>query len=212
MLTSNCLLNPIISDWRWFIALGIPLLELITVLILLILESRKVQRLLGKIVLLVVGMLFGLFIAYVSFVFLFIFLLEEYDKPIASNYFAVNAAIKNTCFLDPNRVHCPKTFEEIIAIEPQRFNDLLKGKTVAYNYNPENNNYTLFVLNDNNRGVIFDPNFKQRNENGYDFLDIHVNSCNISDMPDIYESSNNQSAELREYLYSVWKSLHFKTY
>lgn len=120
-------------------------------------------------------LLFGLVISLSGILFIYILFQEEADDPIASIYFPLNAAIKNTCFQDPLRNHCPKSVSELIAIQPQDFTRLTSGRGLTYQYYPETNQYTLVVRHDAIRGVIFDPRLEQNGEP--DFKDVNIDSC-----------------------------------
>jgi hypothetical protein len=77
-------------------------------------------------------------------------------NPAASQFFVINAAIKNTCFIDPERNNCPQTLEEIGYIEPKAFETMIQNNQVNYVYYPETNQYSLVVRYHPTRAVIFD--------------------------------------------------------
>lgn len=107
------------------------------------------------------------------------------DYPPSTSYHSLNAAIKNTCFLDPQRNHCPKIVQDIISIEPDNFTKLTENAHITYQYYPETNEYTLIVRNNNlwvngYRVAIFDPRLAtvKNYGNGVDFFDADVAWCN----------------------------------
>ncbi len=133
-----------------------------------------------------------------AFVFLSFFLLRAFfsaffrdDLPPSTQFHNLNAAIKNTCFLDPEKKHCPYTVEEIIQIEPQTFIKQTKDVRLTYQYYPETNDYTLIIRNvdpavNNDRVAIFDSRFpKIKNTYGsrsyganIDFVEERIIKCN----------------------------------
>lgn len=136
---------------------------------------KKSKNLVVRIISLMVSVLLVTFLGFASLLLREIYF-ELYDFPIASEYFVLNAAVKNTCYLDPQRNHCPKSLEDLIAIEPERFREMLRGKEAYYWYYPERNEYTLLVRHDSHRGVIFDPRFSEIS--GYaDFANITLRKC-----------------------------------
>lgn len=123
------------------------LLQRITV----IQSSRPIQRaLLGGLML--VGMYPFLLIVFV--------LLELFVNPLgtpaASQFFVINAAIKNTCFIDPEKNNCPQTLAEIGYIEPRAYQEMIAHNQVNYVYDPQKNLYTLVVRYHPTRAVVFD--------------------------------------------------------
>ncbi len=89
-----------------------------------------------------------------------------------SRFFTINAAIKNTCFIDPKRDHCPHTLEEISYIEPEEYQRMLRGSQVQYRYYPEQNIYTLVVRYSPIQAVVFDPRLTA--SIGVDFKEFEV--------------------------------------
>lgn len=106
------------------------------------------------------------------------------DHPPSVDYHVLNAAIKNTCFLDPQKNHCPKSVDDLINIEPEHFKELTKNANLTYQYYPKINQYTLIVRNndlwkDDYRVAIFDPRLTTAKNygNGVDFMDSKVIVC-----------------------------------
>jgi hypothetical protein len=95
---------------------------------------------------------------WIIFVLAYVMILYEFAQPypVASEYFKLNAAIKNTCLLDPQRDHCPQTLEEISYIEPVEFKRLSAKTNFVYTYNPVTNNYTFIARPRKDHAVIFD--------------------------------------------------------
>ncbi len=118
-----------------------------------------------------------------SFVVFFItsLIIEPLGNPIASIYFPLNAAVKNTCFTDPLHRNCPTTLEELVKIEPENFSPLLRGKFAVFHHPPQSNEYSLIIKHDRWRGVLFDPRLSLAGVD--DFIDIQFNSCNPSAPP-----------------------------
>lgn len=127
---------------------------------------------------------FFIFISIVTLIALFIAGLILDDYPPSARYHVLNAAIKNTCFLDPQRNNCPKTAEGVISIEDVKFRNLTKDAHLTYKYYPETNEYTLIIRNNNlrknnSRVAIFDPRLTtvKNYGKGVDFIDTRVIYC-----------------------------------
>lgn len=103
-------------------------------------------------------------------------LLELFASPIpnpsASRFAIINAAIKNTCFIDPAKANCPQSLEEISYIEPQAYKSMIENNQVQYVYHPESNLYTLVVRYSPTRAVIFD--WRLTDTTTIDFKDTEV--------------------------------------
>ncbi|MEK7526548.1 MAG: hypothetical protein AAB546_03655, partial [Patescibacteria group bacterium] len=124
-----------------------------------ILVFKKIKSVLLKTISFALLLCFWVFTALVGF-FAFLIITEIHGQPVGSEYFTLNAAIKNTCYLDPERLHCPKTLDELISIEDRKFKKYLIDSSLYYEYRPETHEYTLIALKKNSeRGVIFDPRF-----------------------------------------------------
>lgn len=102
------------------------------------------------------------------------------------NFHQMNAAIKNTCLIDPLRNNCPRDLNEVIKLYPDEFKALQKNFALTYEYYPEQNNYTLiarpvnrmhFLADYRNRVAIFDQRLKNTSPYGYDFIDTESYSC-----------------------------------
>ena len=108
------------------------------------------------------------------------------DNPPSAQFHVLNAAVKNTCFLDSNRIHCPKSAQEIVAIEADHFSKLTENAHLTYQYYSQTNQYTLVVRNNdwhynNDRAVIFDPRLVNLGNysNGLDYADVQIaDNCN----------------------------------
>jgi hypothetical protein len=131
----------------------------------------------------VIGALFVFFIFFVVSGLFFAFRFFSTDHPPSENYHVLNAAIKNTCYLDPTRNHCPRTAADVISIESINFSNLTKDAHLTYQYYPETNQYTLIVRDnnlaaDNGRVVVFDPRLATGSgSNGLDFEDTDLVKC-----------------------------------
>lgn len=148
-------------------------------------QENKLMRVFYFVISIIASVLFFGFAIFVSMIVLFFSGIAIGDNPPSANYHVLNAAIKNTCFLDPQKNHCPKTAQDIINIEPERFTKLTKDAHLTYEYYPQTNEYTLIVKNNNlqkndYRVVIFDPRLaKAKNYGrGFDFVDAEVIWCN----------------------------------
>ncbi len=82
--------------------------------------------------------------------------LESYGSAQASNFFILNAAIKNTCFMDPKRIGCPHNLTELSYIEPGEFARLSPVSQMIYQYYPDQNMYTFIARYSKKRAIIFD--------------------------------------------------------
>ncbi len=119
---------------------------------------------------------YGLFIsAYLLFLGFIVY--DEGNNPISYSYFNVNAAIKNTCILDPQQNHCPHHVNDIIAIEPQTFEQQLKGKHLTYSYYPQTNDYTLIIRHNDNQTAIFDSRIPKVASGSSDIVDTVAQGC-----------------------------------
>ena len=98
-------------------------------------------------------------------------------NPQASVYFPLNAAIKNTCYLDPKMIHCPRTLEDLIAIQPEDFMSYLNQAHLTYSYYPETNKYTLIARYNKHWAVIFDSRLKNDSTGSPDFVEVKVSTC-----------------------------------
>lgn len=147
--------------------------------------SQLVSDLSRKIILSLANALEFLAFSLVSLIILAISFLGG-DNPPSADYHVLNAAIKNTCYLDPTHNHCPHSAQDLIAIEPQDFIGLTKNAHLTYQYYPQTNQYTLIVRNNNyqynnDRVAIFDPRLASTSGYGYKGLDFYdaeiVNNC-----------------------------------
>ena len=105
------------------------------------------------------------------------------DHPPSAGYHVLNAAIKNTCFLDPERKHCPRSVSDLVSIEPENFSKLTKDAHLVYRYYPDSNQYTLIIRNkniwrNNYRVAIFDPRLTTAKNygSGLHFIDAKVSN------------------------------------
>jgi hypothetical protein len=94
------------------------------------------------------------------------------DHPQASRFHVINAAVKNTCFIDPDRENCPQTLEEISYIEPVKYQEMIDCCQVNYVYDKEQNKYALVIRYAPTRAVLFD--WRQVDEFGLDFKEYEV--------------------------------------
>ncbi|MDO8515578.1 MAG: hypothetical protein Q7S14_03695 [bacterium] len=101
----------------------------------------------------IVIFLFILFATFIGFIFL-----DDFNRAIASRYFAINGEIKLACLYpgDTNSRICPKTKGQVLDFD-ESFKELLFEKEWDYKYYPDKNEYTLFIKHDWFRGAIFDP-------------------------------------------------------
>ena len=94
--------------------------------------------------------------------------------PAMSSYAVLNAAVKNTCLLDPEKKNCPRTLEEISYIEPEEYKKKIVERNVQakYVHDQESGLYTWMVRTTPDRVVIFD--WRLVNETGLDFKEAKV--------------------------------------
>lgn len=112
-----------------------------------------------------------------AFVLLLFFIIFLEDGRSLMRYFDLNAAIKNTCFLDPYKNHCPANLNELIAIEPQKFIPLTKGVYITtYDFRPSDGRYTLIVREGERNAIVFDPRLKEY-YSGLDSVQFDVDKC-----------------------------------
>lgn len=100
----------------------------------------------------------------------------------------INAAVKNTCYLDPLRKNCPKNLTELKSIIPQDIKNNPLIQTVSYTYYPLEHQYTLIFKIDSNFWIVFDPSLKNYHEYGYDFMGISQYHCSKKLFPEYYSS------------------------
>lgn len=106
------------------------------------------------------------------FSFVFWVLTEDYLQPQAGRFFIINAAIKNTCFMDPDRRNCPQVLEEIGYIEPQEYQNMMECCQVNYQYHPDLEQYSLVIRYNPTKAVVFD--WRLTDELGVDFKEYQV--------------------------------------
>lgn len=124
-------------------------------------------------------------ITFFSFGFAFItaILADEWSNPQASRFFVLNAAIKNTCIYDPEKVNCPRTTNDLGIIEPKEYAIANAQAELYYEYNPTTNNYTFMVRYSPKGMVVFDPRLVETV--GVDFKDYRVKKVEGSDYDEI---------------------------
>jgi len=138
-----------------------------------------------KVAILILVGIAPLFIVGVIFVEIFA---NPLGNPQATRFAALHAAIKNTCFIHPERLHCPTTLEEISYIEPKNYESMINSTQASYQYYPEENNYTFIVRYAPTRAVIFDQRLVPLH--GVDFKEYNVQvfgTDRISNPPDFLE-------------------------
>lgn len=110
------------------------------------------------------------FFVFISILWLFL------DDPNIERDDHLNAAIKNTCLLDPKKINCPKDVRGVIAIEPQTLASETRGKYLAYRYFPQTNDYTM-IIRSGNQGVIYDPRIERYYNHYVDSINVQFESC-----------------------------------
>ncbi len=134
----------------------------------LLVQGKKRELQLVQTLLLVISLIPFIFAA----VFLIGFFQDPNWGPNGNKYFVLNAAIKNTCFVDPNGEHCPQKLEDIGVIEPKHFAAAQREAQLIYRYYPDTGIYTLIVRYTPSRAIIFDPRFIP--EHGNDLKEVRV--------------------------------------
>lgn len=109
----------------------------------------------------------------------------------------VNAAIKNTCYLDPLRRNCPTNLDQLKIIIPQDIQSDPSIQNVSYTYYPFEHQYTLIFKTAPNFYAIFDPLLQPYHEHGFDFMGIIQYRC---------------SKEIHPYTYSTKPGVLFSDY
>lgn len=173
------------TPWFWYLIVEVFLAIFVIFLIrhftrtLSYLKEKSLTHFLN----ILIHIIFFLIVSIISLILFFLFFFRD-DFPPSADYHVLNAAIKNTCFLDPQKNHCPKTAQDIISIEPENFTELTKNAHLTYQYYPETNQYTLIIRNDDlwkddNRVAVFDPRLTTAKNygNGVDFIDTGVIYC-----------------------------------
>lgn len=117
-----------------------------------------------------------------------------FDQPEAERFFVLNAAIKNTCFIDPKRVGCPHNLSELSYIEPVQFAKAAKSTQMLYQYYPADNQYTFIVRYNRTHAVIFD--WRLVKTDGVDFREVTIHPTpfgadRIEDPPEFTGPWNN---------------------
>jgi hypothetical protein len=154
------------------------ILEILGLILTIFLTVKSIQLQKGKLVrsLILVGFLGGyiyffLFTSLVTFIFFSIF----YDSNMGK-YYVVNAAIKNTCLLDTQQIHCPRNWQEVLAIEDKTLVPLTQDTNITlYDFRPWENQYTV-VIREGNSAIVFDPRLL-KTELGNDSATFSVESC-----------------------------------
>lgn len=167
-------------DAYYFLNRSFPLFVLLETtllvgfVVLIFLVWRKFRSLYRKLSFTYLLSIFFLILAFTAYVFAE----EGVDKPNAMRYFPLNAAIKNTCYLDPSMANCPRSLEELINIQSEDFSKHLDDSYLFYEYREEENSYTLVALKrDTRRGAIFDPRFTSKATPGLDFTETRYKKC-----------------------------------
>ncbi len=102
----------------------------------------------------------------------------------------LHAIVKNTCLIDPERVNCPQTVEDMRVVEPRFYDDLQETHQIFYRYNPENNEYVLVVRYSPHDAVLFSQLLKSPEQNGnqandFQLLEIETfGRDRVKEMPD----------------------------
>lgn len=108
------------------------------------------------------------------------------DSRPSSVFHQMNAAIKNTCYLDPLQNNCPHNMDEVFKLYPEDFIPLKEKYVFTYQYVGSDNSYTLIARPKNirmfwNRVAIFDPRLPEPETNydtpGLDFADAKAFKC-----------------------------------
>lgn len=134
-----------------------------------------------------ISLIFFLITSIIIFFFFAIFL-EETEWPPSYKYHQVHAAIKNTCYLDPEKKNCPKNAEEIVRLYPEEFGPLLNSSAVTYQYDQQTKSFTLLIrdrssINGEYQVSIFDRRLTQTGNSspgygyGVDFYDTKIMRC-----------------------------------
>lgn len=99
----------------------------------------------------------------------------------------MNAAIKNTCLVDPLKQNCPQNLEQVLILYPEDFEKIQKEFALTYTYYPETNNYTLigrakdpytFSIKYAGNVAVFDQRLVGSEiSKGFDFIDTRAYSC-----------------------------------
>lgn len=191
MNTSCQIFSTVQQDSFWFITAQIIVAVVIIFLLWKVIrlightEENKLVRITGFILSIIASVVLFVIASVVAVIVLYLIGLIHDDHPPSVDYHVLNAAIKNTCFLDPQKNHCPKTAQDIIDIEPENFSKLTKNANLTYQYYLNTNEYTLIVRNndlkkDDYRVAIFDPRLTtvKNYGRGVDFLDTEIMWCN----------------------------------
>ncbi len=93
-------------------------------------------------------------------------------QPEADRFFVLNAAIKNTCFMDPKKIGCPHNLTELSYLEPVEFAKATKSAQMTYQYDPADNQYTFIVRYNRSQAVIFDLRLVKTD--GIDFREVKI--------------------------------------
>lgn len=112
-----------------------------------------------------------IFLIFIGFILKF----ESWGEPPSQRFAVLNAAVKNTCYLDPQRNNCPKNVDQLIAIEPEHFQKIAQDAQITYQYYPETNQYTLIVRDKslsliNTEVALFDPRLSNLSQNYSAFI------------------------------------------
>lgn len=190
-MDASCQIGSTLQQERlWFLVTETLIGAVIIVLLIWIIRliDRTEESKLARLSFFMISILASIFLfGSVSIVAIVVLILTGHistDNPPSYAYHVLNAAIKNTCYLDPQRNHCPKSVEELISIEDKNFTELTKDAHLTYKYYPQTNEYTLIVRNNNlkennYRVAIFDPRLQTAKNygRGLDFVDEQVVWC-----------------------------------
>lgn len=89
------------------------------------------------------------------------------------SHHVLNAAVKNTCFIDPGKENCPKKLEDIKVIQEKEYLSTINNSQINYIYNQKENIYSLVIRYSPIRAAVFDPRLIETG-NGSDYKEYDV--------------------------------------
>lgn len=176
MFCGDIIVNFLFGLPEQLIKLLLVLIPIIAFVIVAVFVFKKISNKYLKLIIVFICLPSFLVFALFSSLLIYLSIFEQDNNARASKYFQMNAAIKNTCYLDPNKVNCPKNLEGLLSLYPNDFNPINQKAKLIYHYYPDSNEYTLIVRDKPEGAVIFDPRLSTI-EKGYDFKEYSVETC-----------------------------------
>lgn len=121
-----------------------------------------------------VGAMLFLYPFFVILTFLIWLFWNPLDGIAQYDHHTLNAAVKNTCLLDPTQENCPQKLEDIRIIVPEVYDRVLAQAQVKYEYNSEENTYILVIRYNPVRAAVFSNRFENSSDWKADYKEHEI--------------------------------------